>query len=112
MHRLPSILLVLLLVTQASHSWSLQRHDSPANNSNTNECCVSAKLNVGSKKANQGREFFHQLATDTTAYKQVNPANMCNLIHFFIQQAAMNNKSVTFTKGTYGNARAAEQRTR
>lgn len=107
MHRQPSILLVVFLVTQAGHSWSLPRHDPPANNSGTNECCVSAKLNVGSKKANQGREFFHQLATDGNAYKQINPENMCSLVHFLIQQAAMNNKSVTFTKGTYDTAAKA-----
>ncbi len=66
----------------------------------TNECCVSAKLNVGSKKANSGRDFFRQLATQSDSYKLVNPENMCNLMHFFIQQASLNNKSVTFTKGT------------
>ena len=66
----------------------------------TNECCVSSKLNVGPKKANNGRDFFRQLATESDSYKHVNPENMCNLMHFFIQQATLNNKSITFTKGT------------
>jgi len=26
---------------------------------------------------------------------------MCNLMHFFIQQATLNNKSITFTKGMF-----------
>ena len=65
----------------------------------TNECCVSSKLNVGAKKANHGRDFFRQLATESDSYKHVNPENMCNLMHFFIQQATLNNKSITFTKG-------------
>lgn len=63
------------------------------------ECCVSSKLNVGSKKANLGRDFFRRLATESDSYKLVNPENMCNLMHFFIQQATLNNKSVSFTKG-------------
>jgi hypothetical protein len=65
----------------------------------TNECCVSSKLNVAAKKANNGRDFFHRLTTESNSYKLVNPENMCNLMHFFIQQASLNNKSVTFTKG-------------
>src|SRR5689334_10204164 len=65
----------------------------------TDECCVSSKLNVGSKKANNGRTFFRQLATESDSYKVINPENMCNLMHFFIQQASLNNKSITFTKG-------------
>jgi hypothetical protein len=63
------------------------------------ECCVTSKLNVGTKKANSGREFFRRLATEPDSYKLVNPENMCNLMHFFIQQASLNNKSITFTKG-------------
>ena len=63
------------------------------------ECCVSSKLNVGSKKANIGRDFFRRLSTDVDSYKEISPENMCNLIHFLIQQASLNNKSITFTKG-------------
>jgi len=65
----------------------------------SDECCVSSKLNVAGKKANNGRDFFRQLSTNGDSYKEINPENMCNLIHFLIQQASLNNKSVTFTKG-------------
>jgi len=65
----------------------------------SDECCVSSKLNVGSKKANNGRDFFRRLSTNVDSYKEINPENMCNLIHFLIQQSSLNNKSVTFTKG-------------
>ena len=65
----------------------------------SDQCCVSSKLNVAAQKANKGREFFRQLSTGADAYKQVNPDNMCNLIHFLVQQASLSNKSVTFTKG-------------
>ncbi|CAF0958598.1 unnamed protein product [Adineta ricciae] len=67
----------------------------------TNECCVSSKINVGAKKANNGRDFFRRLATEDDAYKLITPENMCNLMHFFIQQASLNNKSITFTKGMF-----------
>lgn len=63
------------------------------------QCCVSSKLNVGSKKANIGRDFFRRLATESDSHKLINPENMCNLMHFFIQQASLNNKSISFTKG-------------
>lgn len=68
----------------------------------SDECCVSSKLNVGAKKANHGRDLFRKLATESDSHKLVNPENMCNLMHFFIQQATLNNKSITFTKGTQG----------
>ncbi|CAF3156024.1 unnamed protein product [Rotaria socialis] len=67
----------------------------------TDECCVSSKLNVGAKKANNGRNFFRQLATETDSYKLINPDNMCNLIHFLIQQASLNNKPISFGKGMF-----------
>lgn len=68
--------------------------------SDSDECCVSSKLNVASKKSNNGREFFRQLSSSADSYKEINPENMCNLVHFFIQQAALNNQSISFTKGT------------
>ena len=65
----------------------------------SNECCVSSKLNVGTKKANHGRDFFRNLTTKINSYKMITPENMCSLMHFLIQQAKLNNKSVTFRKG-------------
>lgn len=64
------------------------------------ECCVSSKLNVAAKKANHGKDFLRNLTVNSEAYKLINPENMCHLMHFLIQQAKLNNKSVTFTKGS------------
>ncbi|CAF3822393.1 unnamed protein product [Rotaria sordida] len=94
--------LVLLLLIAESFAWfHHHHHQSRTKRATTNECCVSSKLNVGAKKANSGRNFFRQLATEIDSYKLVNPENMCNLMHFFIQQASLNNKSVSFTKGMF-----------
>ncbi|CAF2457689.1 unnamed protein product [Rotaria sp. Silwood2] len=92
-------LLVLLLLTAESFAWF--HHQSRTKRTATNECCVSSKLNVAAKKANNGRHFFRQLATEADSYKLVNPENMCNLIHFLIQQASLNNKPVSFAKGKF-----------
>ena len=43
--------------------------------------------------------FFVDYLLKLIHIKEVNPENMCNLIHFLIQQASLNNKSITFTKG-------------
>lgn len=64
-------------------------------------CCVPSKLNVASKKANNGQEFFRRLSRDDDSYKEITPDNMCNLVHFFIQQASLNNQSISFTKGMF-----------
>jgi hypothetical protein len=90
--------LVLPLVTE-SLTWFYDHYKILDKRTTLDECCVPSKLNVGSKKANNGRDFFHQLSTNADSYKEVNPENMCNLIHFLIQQSSLNNKSVTFTKG-------------
>jgi hypothetical protein len=90
--------LFLPLVIESS-IWFDDHENSHDKRTTSGECCVSSKLNVGSKKANNGQEFFRRLSTDVDSYKAINPENMCNLIHFLIQQASLNNKSVTFTKG-------------
>jgi hypothetical protein len=92
--------LLLPLVTESS-IWFDDHENIRDKRTTSDECCVSSKLNVGSKKANNGRDFFRRLSTDVDSYKEVNPENMCNLIHFLIQQASLNNKSVTFTKGMF-----------
>jgi hypothetical protein len=93
-----SLLLLLPLLTESS-TWFHPHYEIRDKRTESDECCVSSKLNVGSKKANNGRDFFRRLSTNVDSYKEVNPENMCNLIHFLIQQASLNNKSVTFTKG-------------
>jgi len=90
--------LLLPLVTE-SLTWFHDHYQIRGKRTTSDECCVPSKLNVGSKKANNGRDFFRQLSTNADSYKEVNPENMCNLIHFLIQQSSLNNKSVTFTKG-------------
>jgi len=90
------VFLILLPLITESFTWF---HQNRAKRTATNECRVSSKLNVAAKKANSGREFFRRLATEDDSYKLINPENMCNLMHFFIQQATLNNKSITFTKG-------------
>ena len=96
----PVIFLLLLLPVVCTESrWQPSAKD---------ECCVSSKLNVGAKKANSGRTFFRRLsssADDADAYKEINPENMCNLIHFLIQQASLNRKPITFTKGCQSSIR-------
>lgn len=96
------ILFLFLLLPIVTENLSLFNHNNnkPIEKATiSDECCVSSKLNVGSKKANNGREFFRQLSSNNDGYKQINPENMCNLIHFLIQQATLNNQSITFTKG-------------
>lgn len=94
------LFLVLLSIVAEGFTASLHYYQSRIKRSTTDECCVSAKINVGTKKANNGRAFFRQLATEVDSYKHINPENICNLIHFFIQQASMNNKSISFGKGS------------
>jgi hypothetical protein len=93
------LFLILFPLLTESFTWFHHHYNIRSKRATTDECCVSSKLNVGSKKANSGREFFRRLATEDDGYKLVNPENMCNLMHFFIQQATLNNKSITFTKG-------------
>jgi hypothetical protein len=99
-HHITLFLLISLLLPLVIKSFTLFHHsENRLKRSTSDECCVSSKLNVASKKANNGRDFFRRLSTEADSYKQVNPENMCNLIHFLIQEASLNNKSVTFTKG-------------
>lgn len=100
MHVQRSLVFVVLIPLIVETFTVFHRHyQSRAKRSTTNACCISSKLNVVAKKANNGREFFQKLATETDSYKSINPENMCNLMHFLIQQAKLNNKSVSFTKG-------------
>ncbi len=93
------LLLFVLPLVSDSFTWFHHHDSNRVKRASPDECCVSSKLNVGSKKANTGREFFRKLATEADSYKEITPENMCNLIHFLIQQASLNNKSITFTKG-------------
>lgn len=94
------LLIVLLPIFVRTFTWPV-RHDKNFKERIANDaCCIPSKLNVASKKSNNGREFFRRLSTNNDSYKEINPENMCNLVHFFIQQAGLNNQSISFTKGT------------
>ncbi len=69
----------------------------------TKDCCIPPKINIDSKKANYGRDFFRQLTINSDLYDEVNPENMCHLMHFLFQQASINNKSILFTEGLLFN---------
>ncbi len=62
-------------------------------------CCILPKMYVDSKKANLGKDFFRQLTIKSDLYEEVNPENICNLMHFLFQQASINNKSIIFKEG-------------
>lgn len=95
-----SICLFILAFLFTEASGELEHYNqNRGKRSNDQDCCVSSKFNVAAKKANHGRDFFHKLAGQADSYKLVNPENMCNLMHFLMQQAKLNNKSVSFTKG-------------
>jgi hypothetical protein len=99
-HHIILFFIISLLLPLVTKSFTLFDHSEiRLKRSASNECCVSSKLNVAAKKANNGRDFFRRLSTEADSYKEINPENMCNLIHLLIQQASLNNQSVTFTKG-------------
>ena len=64
------LILFLSLVTE-SFPWFPDHHQKTVvKRSTSDECCVSSKLNVGSKKANNGRDFFRRLSTEADSYKR------------------------------------------
>jgi hypothetical protein len=56
-------------------------------------------MSIDSTKANHGKDFFRQLTIKSDLYEEVNPENICNLMHFLFQQASINNKSITLKEG-------------
>lgn len=98
-----SIILLFFPTFTTGFPWSNHHHHRHDVDERTtsDQCCVSSKLNVASKKANNGREFFRQLSSQADSYTAINPDNVCNLVHFFIQQASLNNQSISFTKGMF-----------
>ncbi len=59
--------------------------------------CISNKYNV--TQANFGRAFFQHLIHDSDSFNDINEQNICSLMHFFIQEAAHNGRSVQFSSG-------------
>ena len=65
------------------------------------ECCLTPKENIDSKKANLGKDFFRQLTTMSDLQPTINHDNICYLMHFLFQQASINNKPIRFDQGLF-----------
>ena len=63
------------------------------------DCCVPPKINVNSKRANAGRNLLRELTVEADIREDVNPENMCNIMHFLFQHASINRKLINFTEG-------------
>ncbi|CAM4833813.1 unnamed protein product [Rotaria magnacalcarata] len=81
------------------NSWPIKRPKLKFNSNDT--CCMLAKLNINATNANHGREFFKKLILNNESYKDVNENNICSLMHFFMQEAALNGRPITFSKGMF-----------
>ncbi len=68
-----------------------------ANNKTDIFPCTSTKYNI--TQANLGRAFFRQLIHDSDSFNDINESTICSLMHFFIQEAAYNGRSVQFSSG-------------
>ena len=96
MHRLLTIVVLLICLTQAN-TWSIKRRKLTLNTNDT--CCVLVKLNINATRANYGRTFFESLILNNDSYKDVNEDNICSLMHFFMQEAVLNGRPIKFSKG-------------
>ena len=72
---------------------------SKTSSSSERECCVLPKDNVNANRANQGEQFFRELATLKKFNEEIAEEKMCNLMHFLFQQASLNNKPIDFSQG-------------
>ncbi|CAF4370432.1 unnamed protein product [Rotaria sp. Silwood2] len=80
-------------------SWPTRKPKLKFNSNST--CCILAKLNINSTRANHGRNFFAKLILNNESYKDVNEDNICSLMHFFMQEAVLNGRPITFSKGMF-----------
>jgi hypothetical protein len=97
MYRL--LTLLLLIFISLTSSWPIKKSKLELNSNNT--CCILAKLNINATRANAGRKYFASLILHNESYKNVNEDNICSLMHFFIQEAALNGRPIKFSKGLY-----------
>lgn len=84
--------LVLLVVGTCAAPLKLSKNDT---------CCMLAKLNIDVDRANVGREFFAEMILDEQSYKDINEDRICSLMHFFMQQAALNRQPIQFSRGMF-----------
>jgi hypothetical protein len=95
MYRLLTLFLVIFI--SLTSSWPIKKSELKLNSNNT--CCILAKLNINATRANYGREYFANLILNNDSYKDVNENNICSLMHFFMQEAVMNERPIKFSKG-------------
>lgn len=88
---------VLLIFILYASCWPIKNRKIKFNSTST--CCILAKSNINVTRANQGREFFAELILNNESYKNVNENNICSLMHFLMQEAVLNEQSITFSKG-------------
>jgi hypothetical protein len=88
---------IFLIFISLTTSWPLKKTQFNLNSNNT--CCILAKLNINATRANHGREVFSNFIFHNESYKDVNEDNICSLMHFFMQEAALNGRPIKFSKG-------------
>ncbi|CAF4625672.1 unnamed protein product [Rotaria sp. Silwood1] len=96
MHQTLTLFLFIISIAFSS-SWPTRK---PKFNSNST-CCILAKLNINATRANHGREYFSKLILNNESYKDVNEDKICSLMHFFMQEAVLNGRPITFSKGMF-----------
>ena len=92
-----TLLFVFVIFLPLMLGWPLRKPKFRLNSEHS--CCILAKLNINSTRANFGREYFANLILKNDSYKDVNEDNICSLMHFFMQEAVMNGRPIKFSKG-------------
>ena len=90
-------ILFLLILLTLTPSWATRK--SKLQLHSNDKCCILAKSNINATRANHGREYFAKLIFSNDSYKDVNENSMCSLMHFFMQEAVINGRSVIFSRG-------------
>ena len=93
------IILLLFVSLCGIHSWPTWKRPVKFNSNDT--CCILAKLHINATRANLGREFFSEMIFNNDSYRMINEENICSLMHFFMQEAVLNGRPITFSKGDF-----------
>lgn len=91
------VLVVIAVVVTEIHSWPIRKRPMKFDSNET--CCILAKLHINATRANLGRNFFAEIIFNNNSYKDINEENICSLMHFFMQEAVLNGRPITFSKG-------------
>jgi hypothetical protein len=89
---------VLLATCELVVAWPTPQRSTNAPVNDT--CCILSKLNINSSRANAGRSFFAEMIHKNDSFQKINEDSVCSLMHFFMQEAALNGRPITFSKGT------------